>query len=194
MFNQLEIISDEQSEKLYEIRRYIKNLDSVCIAYSGGVDSTLVASLAFEQLGDKAIAITGISPALASTLREEAKSQAKWIGVKHLEIKTSELDQISYNKNPKDRCFACKKELHKHTTYLSEKLNYKIVLDGVNLDDLKITDQVYKPQNKQELSLPLRNLKSQNKTLGIYQEHWGFLGGINQLNLAYHQDFLMAMK
>ena len=80
MFNQLEILSDEQSEKLYTIRRYIKNLDSVCIAYSGGVDSTLVASLAFEQLGRKAIAITGISPALANTLREEAKRQAKKAG------------------------------------------------------------------------------------------------------------------
>ncbi len=137
MFNQLEILSDEQSEKLYTIRRYIKSLDSVCIAYSGGVDSTLVASLAFEQLGNNAIAITGISPALANTLREEARSQAKWIGVKHLEIKTSELDQSSYSQNPKDRCFACKKELHKHTTYLSKKLNYKNVLDGVNLDDLK---------------------------------------------------------
>ncbi len=137
MFNQLETLSDEQIEKLYKIRKYLKNLDSVCIAYSGGVDSTLVASLAFEQLGSKAIAITGISPALANTLREEAKSQAKWIGVKHLEVKTSELDQSSYSKNPKDRCFSCKKELHKHTSYLSKKLNYKIVLDGVNLDDLK---------------------------------------------------------
>jgi len=119
------------------IRNFIKNLNSICVAYSGGVDSTLVASLAFEQLGSKAVAITGISPALANTLREEARSQAKWIGVKHLEIKTSELDQSSYSKNPKDRCFACKKELHKHTTFLSKKLNYKIVLDGVNLDDLK---------------------------------------------------------
>ena len=136
MFNQLEILSDEQSEKLYTIRKYIKNLDSVCVAYSGGVDSTLVTSLAFEQLGNKAIAITGISPALANKLREEARSQAKWIGVKHLEIQTSELDQVGYSKNPKDRCFACKKELHKHTTYLSKKLNYKNVLDGVNLDDL----------------------------------------------------------
>jgi uncharacterized protein len=137
MFHQLEILSDEQSEKLYTIRRYIKNLESVCIAYSGGVDSTLVASLAFEQLGSKAVAITGISPALASTLREEARSQAKWIGVKHLEVETSELEESSYSKNPKDRCFACKKELHKHTSYLSKQLNYKIVLDGVNLDDLK---------------------------------------------------------
>ena len=137
MFDQLKILSDEQSEKLHKIRKYIKNLESVCIAYSGGVDSTLVASLAFEQLGNNAIAITGISPALANKLREEAKSQAKWIGVNHLEIKTSELEEPSYSKNPKDRCFACKKELHKHTTYFSKKLNYKNVLDGVNLDDLR---------------------------------------------------------
>ena len=137
MFNQLEILSEEQSKKLEEIRLYIKDLNSACVAYSGGVDSTLVTSIAFEQLGSKALAITGVSPALANTLLEEARSQAKWIGVRHLEIETSELDQESYSKNPKDRCFACKKELHKHTTYLSQKLDFEIVLDGVNLDDLK---------------------------------------------------------
>ena len=136
MFYQLEILSDEQNEKLQKIRNFIKNLNSVCVAYSGGVDSTLVASLAFEQLGSKAVAITGVSPALAKTLLDEAKSQAKWIGIHHLEIETSELDQISYSENPKNRCYACKKELHKHTKYLSKKLNYKIVFDGVNFDDL----------------------------------------------------------
>ena len=136
MFNQIEILSNKQNEKLQEIRNFFKNLESVCVAYSGGVDSTLVASIAFEQLGNKAIAITGVSPALAKTLLDEAKNQAKWIGIEHLEIKTSELDQSSYSKNPQNRCFACKKELHKHTQYLSKKLNYKIVCDGVNLDDL----------------------------------------------------------
>ena len=137
MFYQLEILSDEKNKKLQTIRNFFKNLNSVCVAYSGGVDSTLVASLAFEQLGSKAIAVTGVSPALAKTLLDEAKSQAKWIGIQHLEIETSELEQSSYSTNPKNRCFACKKELHKHTTFLSKKLNYKIVLDGVNLDDLK---------------------------------------------------------
>ncbi len=136
MFYQLEILSEEQSKKLQTIRNFIKNLNSVCVAYSGGVDSTLVASLAFEQLGSKAIAVTGVSPALAKTLLDEAKSQAKWIGIQHLEIETSELNQSSYSENPKNRCFACKKELHKHTTYLAKKHNYKIVFDGVNLDDL----------------------------------------------------------
>ena len=136
MIHQLEIITDEQNKKLLEIRNFIKNLNTVCVAYSGGVDSTLVAALAFEQLGSKAIAITGVSPALAKTLLNEAKSQAKWIGIQHLEIRTSELEQSNYSENPKNRCFACKKELHKHTTFISKTLNYKIVCDGVNLDDL----------------------------------------------------------
>ena len=174
MFNQLEILSDEQNEKLFTIRRYIKNLDSVCIAYSGGVDSTLVASLAFEQLGNKAIAITGISPALANTLREEARSQAKWIGVKHLEIKTSELEESSYSKNPQDRCFACKKELHKHTTYLSKKLNYKIVLDGVNLDDLKDFRPGIKAAKQAGVISPLAKFKFSKKDIRDISRALGF--------------------
>jgi uncharacterized protein len=174
MFNQLDILSDEQSEKLYKIRKYIKNLDSVCIAYSGGVDSTLVASLAFEQLGSKAIAITGISPALANTLREEAKSQAKWIGVKHLEIKTSELEQLGYSKNPKDRCFACKKELHKHTTYLSKKFNYKIVLDGVNLDDLKDHRPGIQAGKQAGVVSPLANFKFSKQDIRDISRALGF--------------------
>jgi len=174
MFNQLEILSDEQSEKLYTVRRYIKNLDSACIAYSGGVDSTLVASLAFEQLGNKAIAITGISPALAYTLREEARSQAKWIGVKHLEIKTSELDQLSYSKNPKDRCFACKKELHKHTTYFSKKLNYKTVLDGVNLDDLKDYRPGIQASKKAGVISPLAKFKFSKQDIRDISRALGF--------------------
>ena len=112
MFCKLEILSDEQSEKLEEIRNFFKNLNSVSVAYSGGVDSTLVASLAFEQLGSKAVAVTGVSPALAKTLLNEARSQARWIGIQHLEIMTSELEQSSYSENSKNRCFACKKELH----------------------------------------------------------------------------------
>jgi len=174
MFNQLEILSDEQSEKLHTIRRYIKNLESVCIAYSGGVDSTLIASLAFEQLGTKAIAITGISPALANTLREEAKCQAKWIGVKHLEIETSELDQSSYSKNPKNRCFACKKELHKHTTYLSKKLNYKNVLDGVNFDDLKDYRPGIEAAKEAGVISPLAKFKFSKKDIRDISKALGF--------------------
>ena len=136
MLNQLDFISDKQIIKLNHLRQYLSKLNSACIAYSGGVDSALVTTIAYEQLGDKSLAITGVSPALANQLLIEARSQAKWIGIRHLEINTFELDEKSYSSNPKDRCFACKKELHKHTTYISKELNYKNVIDGVNFDDL----------------------------------------------------------
>ena len=136
MFNQLEFITNDQIKKLYLLREYIKDLKTASIAYSGGVDSALVASIAYEQLGDKALAITGISPALASHLLEESRLQAKWIGIKHIEVSTRELDDESYSQNDKDRCFACKKELHKQTSYISNKFNHKNILDGVNFDDL----------------------------------------------------------
>ena len=174
MFNQLEILSDEQSEKLQKIRHFIKNLNSVCVAFSGGVDSTLVASLAFEQLGSKAIAITGVSPALAHKLLEEARSQAKWIGIKHLEIETSELEQTSYNQNPKDRCFACKKELHKHTTYLSKKLNYEIVFDGVNLDDLQDYRPGIQAANQAGVISPLAKFEFTKKDIREISKALGF--------------------
>ena len=174
MFNQLEFLSNEQSKKLNSIRSYIKNLESVCIAYSGGVDSTLVASIAFEQLGTNAIAITGISPALAKKLREEAKNQAKWIGVKHLEVKTSELDQSSYYENPKNRCFACKKELHKHTTYLSKKFNSKIVLDGVNQDDLKDFRPGIEAAKEAGVISPLAKFKFSKKDIRDISRALGF--------------------
>jgi len=174
MFNQLEILSNEQSEKLKIFRNYIKKLNSVCVAYSGGVDSTLVASIAYEQLGNKAIAITGVSPALAKSLLNEARIQARWIGVKHLEIKTSELLQDSYRKNPNDRCFACKKELHKHTTYISKKLNYKNVLDGVNLDDLSDYRPGIKAAQKAGVKSPLAKCKFTKKDIRDISRALGF--------------------
>ena len=136
MFNQLEIISEEQINKLNNLREFLRSLKNACIAYSGGVDSALLASIAFEQLGDQSVAITGVSAALARQLLNEARLQAKWIGIKHIEIETFELEDETYSNNPKERCFACKRELHKHTTKICKTLNYQNVLDGVNLDDL----------------------------------------------------------
>ncbi len=174
MFYQLEILSDEQNEKLQKIRNFIKNLNSVCVAYSGGVDSTLVASLAFEQLGSRALAITGVSPALAKTLLDEAKSQAKWIGIPHLEIETSELDKTSYSDNPKNRCYACKKELHKHTKYLSKKLNYKIVFDGVNFDDLNDYRPGIQASKEAGVVSPLAKFKFTKKDIRDISRALGF--------------------
>jgi uncharacterized protein len=108
----------------------------VVVAYSGGVDSSLVAALAVERLGDRAVAITGVSPALAPHLRREARSQALWLGLRHREVLTAELEDPAYATNPSDRCYACKRELHRVLAPIAAAADGASVLDGVNLDDL----------------------------------------------------------
>ena len=174
MFKQLENLSYEQIKKLNDLREFLKKLNSTCVAYSGGVDSSLLACIAFEQLEHKAIAITGVSTELAKNLIEEARSQAKWVGIKHMEINTSELDENTYSENSKNRCFACKKELHKHTTYISRKLDYKNVLDGVNLDDLKDYRPGIKAAKEAGVISPLAKFKFSKQDIRDISKSLGF--------------------
>jgi uncharacterized protein len=128
-------------QALAELRASIARQPAALVAYSGGVDSALVAAIAAEQLGDRSLAITGVSPALAPHLRQEAQLQAQWMGIAHREIATSELNDPAYSSNPADRCYACKRELHTLLAQMRESATAEgfqaaVVLDGVNHDDL----------------------------------------------------------
>ena len=136
MFRLLESLSEHEAAQLDRLRQWFQSMDGVCVAYSGGVDSALVATLAFEQKGSAALAITGVSPALAPHLLDEARAQAAWIGIRHQECRTQELDDPQYSANPEDRCFACKRELHRHLAPIAAAAGDAQVVDGVNLDDL----------------------------------------------------------
>jgi len=131
----LEPLPASLAEALDAIKRSLDALGHVVVAYSGGVDSSLVAALAAERLGEGALAITGVSPALAPHLLAEARAQAHWLGLRHREIATAELEDPAYSGNPPDRCYACKRELHGLLARIKAEAGAAQVLDGVNLDD-----------------------------------------------------------
>lgn len=135
-FTLLETLPPELERALALLRQRLAEQQRVVVAYSGGVDSALVAALALEALGDRALAITGVSPALAPHLRQEAREQARWLGLRHREVATAELQDPAYFTNPGDRCFACKRELHSVLAPIAAAAGGAVVLDGVNRDDL----------------------------------------------------------
>ena len=132
----LESLPPELERQLAALRQTIAACRRVLVAYSGGVDSSLVAAIAAEQLGPAAIAVTGVSPALAPHLRREAQAQARWLGMVQREVPTAELADPAYATNPDDRCYACKRELHSLLQVLAADSGGALVLDGVNRDDL----------------------------------------------------------
>lgn len=136
MFTLLEALPPALEQALQRLRQRLAAFDAVVVAYSGGVDSALVAAIASEQLGSRAQAITGVSPALAPHLRTEAAQQAAWLGLRHLELATAELADPAYASNPEQRCYACKRELHSLLAPIAVAAGGAQVLDGVNADDL----------------------------------------------------------
>ncbi|AFY39986.1 hypothetical protein Lepto7376_3828 [[Leptolyngbya] sp. PCC 7376] len=127
--------------KLEALQDFFKELDQALIAYSGGIDSTLVAKVAHDVLGEKALAMTAVSPSLLPEELEDAQVQAQEIGIKHELVETHEMENPNYTSNPVNRCYFCKSELHDTLKPIALERGYPYVIDGVNADDL----QDYRP-------------------------------------------------
>ncbi|MEM0981034.1 MAG: ATP-dependent sacrificial sulfur transferase LarE [Cyanobacteria bacterium P01_H01_bin.58] len=129
------------TDKLEALKALFAEMDRALVAYSGGIDSTLVAKVAYDVLGDRALAVTADSPSLMPEDLEDAKVQAVEIGMRHAIVNTHEMDNSNYTSNPANRCYFCKSELHDTLKPLALERGYPYVVDGVNADDL----QDYRP-------------------------------------------------
>jgi uncharacterized protein len=113
----------------------IRGLQSCAVAFSGGVDSSVVAKAAHLALGDRAVAVTGTSASLAAGELETARRVAAEIGIRHEVVHTAEFSNPSYTANEPDRCYHCKSELYSQLDAILAHLNVAVILNGANLDD-----------------------------------------------------------
>ncbi len=109
---------------------------SAIVAFSGGVDSSLVAAAAVRVLGERSLAVTAVSPALATGELDGARRVARTIGIAHEEIRTDELAREAYRRNGPDRCYHCKTELYDGLAVVAAARGFDAVFSGAKVDDL----------------------------------------------------------
>ncbi len=129
---------ESRQRKLVEL---IATYKRCVVAFSAGVDSTVVAKAAAEALGDRALAVTAVSPSLASGELDQAVQLADHIGIRHEVIHTGEMQNANYVRNASDRCYHCKSELYDQLEAIAARFEDAVVLSGVNADDA----QDYRP-------------------------------------------------
>ncbi len=128
-----EVAMDPQLKALREL---FAAMDSVLVCFSGGVDSAFVLAVALDVLGDRAVALTAVSPSVPMSERDEAAALARELGAVHVTRDSSEIDDPKYAANPTNRCYHCKSELYRVAADEARGRKITTVVNGTNLDDL----------------------------------------------------------
>lgn len=150
----------------------LRGYESCAVAFSGGVDSAVLAKAAQLALGDRAIAVTGVSASLAEGELESAQSLASQIGIRHEILSTDEFSDPSYTANPSNRCYFCKTELYTRLIPLAKRLQLAVIVNGANVDDAGDYRPGMTAASEHEVRSPLLECGFTKKDIRELAVHW----------------------
>lgn len=163
-------VIDEKADRLVTL---LRGWDRVAVAFSGGVDSAVVAKAAQLALSSNAVAVTAVSPSLASGELEIASKTATLIGIRHEVVQTSEFHRPGYVANAPSRCYFCKTELYEQLARHRDRLGFDVIANGANLDDRGDHRPGMKAATEQAVRSPLIEAKLTKADVRELAKHWG---------------------
>lgn len=160
------------SELAKRLVQVIAGYDSCAVAFSGGVDSVVVAKAAHIALGDRAVAVTGIGPAVSAQEQRDAESSAAEIGIVHVTVATDEIHQPAYIQNDASRCYHCKTELYSHVEQVARDRNLAVIVNGANADDQGDHRPGMRAADEHNVRSPLAECNFDKKTVRQLAAYW----------------------
>jgi uncharacterized protein len=162
-------------EKLEKLINNLKKMEKVAIAFSGGLDSSFLAKIAYDTLKNDALAITINSPVFPKWEQEHAKRIASEIGIKQIIVDFNQVNIKDFSENSKERCYLCKKELFSKILSIAKKNNIQLILDGSTADDSMDYRPGIRALRELKIVSPLKDLKFSKNEIRTLSKKMGLI-------------------